>query len=494
MGREQLRFREKEVSPIAKFGALLFIFFGVISSAFGQQDTIALVRNDIEQPKRLLDFSIDSLHHPELGMRGAASCAASSCHGGPRPGASTPSAVRGSEYALWKETDPHARSWRTLASKESTDIMGKLRIIQNGQIIDKSGYNNCLACHNTTHQMSEDLVTPTIAEGVGCEMCHGPSEPWFDRHYSGDGTVVTGMTNIEPLIVRAKMCTVCHVGSKDRDMNHEIIAAGHPALYFDMAVYHELYPKHWRDRDDSSPDNRARLWLAGQIAMADSELELIEARSTQSHSVSTWPELAMYRCTDCHVSLSGLPRVPTTTDRQRIVSGLASLRRWNLDGIDSWQRSTSHSANDELTESITQMNQLLLNRYDDKTDIAYAARQLRSMIDQEIRQNPDLSFSHWNQARQRWVGGEIAKAEEVSQQWESAARFYLAAWASNPRNEVKELMGSLHTMRRAIVFPTSTQSPRFPRTINSITPPNFEQWSQAINQAAKLLMKEELPR
>ncbi|MCY2976067.1 MAG: multiheme c-type cytochrome [Planctomycetota bacterium] len=474
-----------------KFGALIAGMTLMMSNAMGQQDPIARDLNGIGHTKRILDVSIDSLHHPELGLRGAASCAGSSCHGGPRPGSSTQTALRGSEYALWKEIDPHARSWRTLASKESEAILTKLKILSDGQIKNAAAYKNCLACHNTNQEMTDDLLTPSIAEGVGCEMCHGPSEPWYDRHYSGAKFVLPGMTNIQPLITRAKMCTVCHVGSTDRDMNHEIVAAGHPALYFDMAVYHERYPKHWREKDEASPDMRARLWLAGQIAMADSELELAEARATQSHSVSTWPELALYQCTDCHVSLNGLPRAPTSSDRQRLISGTASVRGWNLDGIESWQRSKSNSENDDLVQKLLLLKDILQDRSDDVGDIINTTSQLRSLINEEILQCNDLSLGDWNQRKQRQIANELGNGVDVSRQWESASRFYLAAWASSPRDGAKELMTSLHTMRRAVLFPPSTQSPQFPRTASSTTPPNFEQWSSALNQAANLLMKEE---
>ena len=30
-------------------------------------------------------------------------------------------------------------------------------------------------------------------------------------------------------------------------MNHDMIAAGHPALHYEFATYHECQPKHWRE-------------------------------------------------------------------------------------------------------------------------------------------------------------------------------------------------------------------------------------------------------
>ena len=209
----------------------------------------------------LSGWGVDSLHHMVHGVRGAASCATSSCHGGPKAGVSLPEARRGSEYPLWLERDPHAHSWKTISSDLSVKILTKLDILRDGKIANPEGYQNCLACHNTDRNLTADQLSPRIAEGVGCESCHGPAELWYDRHYQGSGsanfaTTNLGLTNSRPLLQRAKICATCHVGGKDRDMNHDIIAAGHPALYFDMAVYHEALPKHWRDPDQDQTDFR----------------------------------------------------------------------------------------------------------------------------------------------------------------------------------------------------------------------------------------------
>ena len=84
-----------------------------------------------------------------------------------------------------------------------------------------------------------------------------------------------GMVNTASELVRAKACSLCHIGGPDRDMNHDIIAAGHPALYFDYATYLKAYPKHWREETDNKPALALERWLIGQVTKADSELELI---------------------------------------------------------------------------------------------------------------------------------------------------------------------------------------------------------------------------
>lgn len=123
-----------------------------------------------------LIHSFSALKSTEYSVLGATSCSSTACHGGPSAGVSSVDVVRGSEYPLWIESDPHARSWQTLNSKKSLEILSRLNVIVEGVVINPTAYQNCLACHNTTIELGSDRISPKIAEGVGCEACHGPSE------------------------------------------------------------------------------------------------------------------------------------------------------------------------------------------------------------------------------------------------------------------------------------------------------------------------------
>lgn len=192
--------------------------------------------------------TLDRLHGPllrtDLQLLGAQSCAAASCHGGPRPGIAQTQVSRGSEYQLWLERDPHARSWRTISSQQSVEMMQKLKIMDGHQIIDQAGFDNCLACHNTTKRFDEPRSHVQRQEGVGCAACHGPEQLWARTHYQWgfDALAATdvGFVPNGDLLARARMCASCHVGDQDRDMNHDLIAAGHPPLRYELATYHEI--------------------------------------------------------------------------------------------------------------------------------------------------------------------------------------------------------------------------------------------------------------
>src|SRR5437870_3137050 len=87
------------------------------------------------------------------------------------------------------------------------------------------------------------------------------------------------MAHLSDPKVRAETCAGCHVGAPAglgaplRDMNHDLIAAGHPRLNFDYATYLRALPPHWAEKDrDVSPaalrpaGDEFPHWLVGRAA------------------------------------------------------------------------------------------------------------------------------------------------------------------------------------------------------------------------------------
>jgi hypothetical protein len=186
---------------------------------------------DEAAPTHGIGERVAPLYHRDSEPISAASCAASGCHGGPRPGVADPASGGLSAYPLWLERDPHARAWDSLCKPAGVAMMNRLGILVDGQIADLDGFNNCLACHNTHQADSSDLGSaPRQPEGVGCVACHGPAQHWIHEHYSAawnpSAATRTGFVQNADLVTRARMCASCHVGDQDRDMNHDLIAAG----------------------------------------------------------------------------------------------------------------------------------------------------------------------------------------------------------------------------------------------------------------------------
>src|SRR5262249_40039035 len=132
----------------------------------------------------------------------------------------------------------------------------------------------CLDCHVHPSATSAPRDAQfAFEDGVGCESCHGPAQEWLAPHSTytwgqlGDPDKVRlGLRPTKDLIERARGCVGCHVGAPGRDVNHDLLAAGHPRLNFEYGAFLANVPKHWDERRDKarSPDLEARAWAIGQ--------------------------------------------------------------------------------------------------------------------------------------------------------------------------------------------------------------------------------------
>jgi hypothetical protein len=286
---------------------------------------------------------------------GAWSCAATACHGGGELSRRT----SGGELERWRNADPHARSTSTIESDAFARILLRLGIITKigagkgpGQRFDdvatKAGHaqlGECLKCHNprgaptswTREELPISRQGETISDGlaIGCETCHGPAKSWIGNHFRRDfDREQSGFHDLKDPLVRARTCAQCHIGDGQRDMNHDMIAAGHPPLRFELAAFERALPRHWNDARQraGTRDYELKLWLAGQLANFDSGLSLLESRLARSQAkdeaearpprtAAPWPEFAESNCSSCHHGLraatesgdSGIAYEPSTT-------------------------------------------------------------------------------------------------------------------------------------------------------------------------------------
>jgi len=108
-----------------------------------------------------------------------------------------------------------------------------------------------------------------------------------------------------PPNVMARKCVECHVGASDREVNHDLIAAGHPELKFEFSKGMTAFPKHWRIKSQTEsqkfkPQTQTQQLKSGQQANALAFLELVNSRLTRN-SVS--PEFSEFHCRSCHHSI-----------------------------------------------------------------------------------------------------------------------------------------------------------------------------------------------
>ena len=223
---------------------------------------------------------------------GPGSCAASSCHGSVRPVAG--SRILQTEYTTWVVQDKHARATEVLSNPVSLRMA---RILGLGR---PDNEQKCVACHALDAPAQQRAKSYT-AEGVSCEACHGPASGWLGPHTTRGWThaqsVALGMHDTKDLVRRTEKCASCHIGSAGKSVDHEMIAAGHPDLVFDLEAFSAAMPRHWRSED---PWQNVRAWSVGQIVQLREGL----ARLTQRSKGNVWPEYAELDCFSCHHSLT----------------------------------------------------------------------------------------------------------------------------------------------------------------------------------------------
>lgn len=259
---------------------------------------------------------------------GSGSCAATACHGGRRE----PLDLKGSEYTFSEAYDPHVRAYAVLFDERSLRIEKNYRRLANLELAKPSEDDSCLRCH--VYQGFDSKATRsrtlefTVADGAGCESCHGPAGKWLVPHVEVGWKGLNerqkldlfGMRPTKDLLARGANCTECHVGLGATDVNHDLIAAGHPRLNFEYGSQLAKLPKHWRVAEDKArhPDYEAKVWALGQLLSAGASLDLLASRATRSISEDSnapWPEFAEYSCFSCHHTLvkDGWPSANAST-------------------------------------------------------------------------------------------------------------------------------------------------------------------------------------
>jgi hypothetical protein len=196
---------------------------------------------------------------------GVASCVNAGCHGGTLPLKTT--SILQNEYYTWLNRDRHAAAYNVLFNDRSA------RIARNMHLKRKANEESlCLDCHSTN--VPAQLVSGRldIEDGVQCEACHGPASGWRAEHtqagWTHEQSVARGMTDQRDLRVRAHICDRCHVGAGGPEVDHELIASGHPLLAFELDNYTETMPPHWTK---GKPTHGVPAWAVGQtMAFRDS--------------------------------------------------------------------------------------------------------------------------------------------------------------------------------------------------------------------------------
>jgi hypothetical protein len=233
---------------------------------------------------------------------GPGSCASSSCHGSIQP--RSENRVLQNEYSTWVVKDKHSRAYSALTGSVG-ERMASILGLGKAETAPK-----CLACHALDVPPAERARTFELSEGVSCESCHGPASGWLgphtERDWAHEKSLSLGMVDTRNLTKRTEKCLSCHLGGEEKFVDHEMIAAGHPDLYFELDSFSAVMPRHWKEpgepgeRAGSDPWYDVRELTTGQAVQLRHSLLRLASRTHGRN----WPEYSELQCYACHHSLT----------------------------------------------------------------------------------------------------------------------------------------------------------------------------------------------
>ncbi len=393
-------------------------------------------------------------------LQGMSSCAASLCHGGNIVGQ-----PRG-EAATWRAQDPHAGAYETLMSSQSQAIAQLLW----GENHPAHEAALCLKCH--VHPDYQD-ATPNFRreDGVSCESCHGAANDWKEAHFRKGWKDITwadkdalGFADTKRLPGRAAVCATCHVGAPGMEVDHDLIAAGHPALRFEFATYFANLPPHWdaeRDKKANSSDDRTdfegRAWVIGQLATSAQALELLAHHASNSED-KRWPELSQLDCFACHHDLQTTSWRQGDSYLQKRKPGSLTLNNWYYALLPDILALTPGAKEIALPLKVP-------NLFDkeDRLQLSDQAKNLAKTMRDIAAQPPRLTEPGSRSVFPLMNG--FRYAYQFDQSWEAATQRYLALLAlrqmqmDNARSGDADLKNYIDKMGREVTFERGMASP-----------------------------------
>lgn len=401
--------------------------------------------------------------NPDLEWQGVASCASGPCHNGNGPRGS-----KGSEYTTWVSYDPHARAYAALLNSRSRLIEKNFRKLKDLKDAHAENDAVCLACHASTPAKRKPEVS--VLDGVSCESCHGPAEKWLTTHYlpewqskSAAEKIKEGMRPTKDLAYRAQACAECHVGTPEKEVNHDLIAAGHPRLNFEFGAYLANMPKHWDEHKEKEMDRsfEARAWAIGQVVSAAAAFELLHHRAADSKL--PWPEFAEYDCFSCHHELKA-----QSWRQERGYSG----RKPGALPYSTWytcllpETREGAEARQALERQLRDLAQEMEKPLPDRNAVQERARALAETCTNSLKAvgSQDLSLTTINRAMEALARDERQIAR---QSWDGDAQVYLALAAFynartdlDPKTRDSDFRESLRTRVQRLQFSKGLDSPR----------------------------------
>jgi len=233
---------------------------------------------------------------------GVGSCSSSTCHGSVTEWQK--SNILQNEYVTWTREDAHSKAYKVLfddTSKRIARNLGLKKPAHEAKI--------CLDCHTDNVAAAQRGEKHQIADGIGCEACHGGAERWIDSHTtdktSHDENLKEGLYPTEDPVARARLCLSCHFGDENKFVTHRIMGAGHPRMSFELDTFSAIQPAHYQVDEDYARRkpvfSGVQMWAIGQATSMKEYLDVLVDPKRGKDGI--FPELVLFDCHSCHHSM-----------------------------------------------------------------------------------------------------------------------------------------------------------------------------------------------
>jgi hypothetical protein len=392
----------------------------------------------------------------------------------------TDTSVQQNEYSTWVVKDKHAHAFAVLTNPVATRMAKILGPDKLGSVKADTA-PKCLACHALSPPDPERARTFDSTDGVSCESCHGPASNWLGPHttkgWTHERSIAAGMRDLRDPVRRAENCLTCHLGTADKAVDHEMIAAGHPDLYFELASFTAAMPRHWRehaadDRTKEDPFADVRMLVAGQAVQLREQLQRV-ARNAQGNS---WPEFADLDCFACHHSLTNAEN----SWRQEL--GYAGRKAgnppWNLSRYAVLRQIANEMDREGGRRLETEIDKLYAIMSAGNPDRNQAAAQARATSDVAGRLAQQISAGSFDQARTQRLLQAIARdGDYISRQGERAAEqatmalqsLYIAYASQARANNDTQIRAALKALFQQVENPSAYNAPKFAEAMRSLS-------------------------
>ena len=294
-----------------------------------------------------------------------------------------------SEYLVWRRQNNHARAYATLLEPRARKIASNLGLP------DAHTAKVCLDCHADNVPADSRGRQFQIADGVGCEACHGGAQRWLGTHIAGTSTTADlyklGLFPTSDPARRAQLCLSCHLGDESRFASHRLMGAGHPRLTFELNTFTKIQPAHYRVDDDyvrrKTLATAVQTWAIGQAMAVSRLMEMIE--DPKKRSSGLFPELSFYDCHACHhpqTELRWQPRAGTG-----LGPGVLRFNDANLVMLRLIAAQNSGSADSKLGNLMLQLHRAMSEGQGDASQLA---REIKAVAEGLIKRLVNHNFQN----------------------------------------------------------------------------------------------------